>query len=63
MRNSQLQQSKRFTYSLDEVAEGFGISRSQVCKLIKEKKLKSLKLGDRRVVPAEVIDALLAEAA
>jgi excisionase family DNA binding protein len=47
--------------SLDEAAERLGVGRSTTKTLLGRGRLKSLKLGKRRLVPESAIDELIAE--
>lgn len=43
----------RLTYSVDEAAAAAGISRATVYRLIGSRQLRTVKLGDRRLVPRD----------
>jgi excisionase family DNA binding protein len=49
---------QRYAYSLDEAGESLGMSRPGVYGLIRAGKLKTLKLGRRRLVPADELRRL-----
>jgi excisionase family DNA binding protein len=46
-------------FSIKETARACGISRATVYRLVADGKLKTLKIGARRVVPVSAIEALL----
>lgn len=48
-------ESTRIAYTVHEVAELLGISRPMVYYLINERKLKSFKIGRRRLVSAKAL--------
>jgi excisionase family DNA binding protein len=50
---------KRRALSILEAAGVCGLSRSTVYRLIAQKKLTTIKVGARRLVPVAAIDALL----
>jgi excisionase family DNA binding protein len=47
--------------SLDDAAERLGLGRSTTKLLLAKGRLKSLKIGKRRLVPEGAIEALIAE--
>lgn len=49
----------RTLLTLEEAAEALNLSRSFVCILVKEKKLLSLKIGKRRLIPVGEIEAFV----
>jgi excisionase family DNA binding protein len=49
-------------YAVKEASEMIGISRSMLYLLMKNGALRTVKLGGRRLVPRDAIEALLAEA-
>ena len=49
----------RRTYHVNEAAAAFGLSRSTLYKLMSAGTLRSVKIGGRRLIPIEAIDALL----
>ena len=51
--------TKRLTFGVREVSEALGISISMVRKLIRENKLASLTIGDRRMVRDEDLRGFL----
>jgi excisionase family DNA binding protein len=53
----------RSAFSVAEFARAIGISRGSVYALIAAGELKSLKLGDRRIIPASELQRLLSRAA
>lgn len=52
---------KAIVYSVTEVAELLGISRSYAYKLVKEGKIPVLDLGNRKVVPKAYLDKWIKE--
>ena len=48
------------SYSVEDAAKALGIGRTFVFQLIKEGKLRAVKLGRRTVVPVKECEALLA---
>ncbi len=58
-----LQLQERRALSIRETAQVCGISRATIYRLIAERKLTTLKIGARRLVPLGAIDALLNGAA
>ena len=53
----------RLVYSIKEAAHACGLSRATLYRLIAAGKLRTVKVGARRLVPVEAIDALLREGA
>jgi excisionase family DNA binding protein len=53
------QKQERRALSIEEAAETCGLSRATIYRLIEQKKLTTLKIGARRLVPVGAIDALL----
>jgi excisionase family DNA binding protein len=53
----------RLVYSIQEAAHACGLSRATLYRLIAAGKLRTVKVGARRLVPVEAIDALLREGA
>jgi excisionase family DNA binding protein len=49
----------RRAFSIVETAKVCGLSRATIYRLIEQKKLMTLKIGARRLVPVGSIDALL----
>ena len=47
-------------YAVEEAATALGISRTATFKLIKEHKLRVVKIGRRTLVPVTEVDALMA---
>jgi excisionase family DNA binding protein len=56
-------EEKRRALSPREAERTLGISHATLYRLIKDGKLKTIKLGSRRLVPVASIEALLAEGA
>jgi excisionase family DNA binding protein len=52
-------EEKRRALSPREAERTLGISHATLYRLIKDRKLKTIKLGGRRLVPVGAIDALL----
>ena len=50
------------SYRPDGAAKALGVSRDKVFQLLREGKLRSVKLGQTRIIPAEALAELLAEA-
>lgn len=46
-------------YRISEVSFSYGIGRTKLCELIKTGKLRTVKVGGRRLIPAESLEALL----
>jgi excisionase family DNA binding protein len=53
---------ERRALSIMETARAVGLSRATIYRLIEQKRLATLKIGSRRLVPVGEIDALLAKA-
>jgi excisionase family DNA binding protein len=53
------QKQERRALSVQETAEACGLSRATIYRLIEQKKLATLKIGARRLVRPEAIEALL----
>jgi excisionase family DNA binding protein len=53
-------EEKRRALSPREAERTLGISHATLYRLIKDGKLKTIKLGSRRLIPIDAIDALLA---
>ena len=51
---------KRLAYQVNPFCEMLGIGRTTFYNLVKEKKLRTVMIGGRRVVPATEADRLLA---
>lgn len=52
---------EKLVFSIQEVAELLGISRSYAYELAKEKKIPVLDLGRRKVIPKESLETWIAE--
>ena len=57
-----IQVPERRALSVMETARAVGLSRATIYRLIEQKRLATLKIGSRRLVPVGEIDALLAKA-
>jgi excisionase family DNA binding protein len=66
MSNDELR-AERLLYRVEEAAEVLGVCRTTMYRLIREREVRSVKIGDSRRVPgsalAEYVDCLLNEAA
>ena len=51
----------RLSLSIMETAQTLGVSRATIFRLIEQKKLATLKVGARRLVPVSAIHALMRE--
>jgi excisionase family DNA binding protein len=58
MSNITVKQERR-ALSIGETAQTCGLSRATIYRLIEQGKLKTLKIGARRLVPVGALDALL----
>ena len=61
--SNKAEKQERRALSIKEAAETCGLSRATIDRLIDQKKLATLKIGSRRLVRPEAIDALLSEGA
>lgn len=52
---------ERLFYSVPEIAEILGISRSLAYKMVKEKKIPALEIGKRRVIPKKELQEWTSE--
>ena len=57
--SNNIQKQDRRALSIKEAAQTCGLSRATLYRLIEQKKLMTLKIGARRLVPVASIDALL----
>lgn len=55
--------AERLAYSINEVAETLGVSRDLVFDLLRRGDLHSIKVGRRRIIPADALDKFLNAAA
>lgn len=46
-------------FRIDEAVASYGIGRTKLYELMKEGKLRTVKVGGRRLIPAESLEALL----
>jgi excisionase family DNA binding protein len=51
----------RRAYQINEATAAYGLSRTTLYKLIKSGALHSVKVGGRRLIPTDSIEALLAD--
>lgn len=51
---------KRRALSVDEFAQQYGVGRSTAYNWMREGKLRTVKVGGRRLIPVDVAEALLA---
>jgi excisionase family DNA binding protein len=65
--NSQSQaareQQRRLAYSVRETVRTTNLSYASIYRLIRAGKIRSVKIGGRRLIPASALDALLEEGA
>jgi excisionase family DNA binding protein len=54
---------ERRALSVVEAAQAVGISRATVYRLVQQRRLATVKIGSRRLVPVSAIDSLLEKAA
>jgi excisionase family DNA binding protein len=54
---------ERKALSVKETARAVGISRATVYRLVQQKRLATVKIGSRRLVPVSALDNLLEKAA
>lgn len=52
---------EKLTYSIQEVAELLGISKSYAYEMVKLKKIPSIQIGKRRVVPKITLEQWILE--
>lgn len=50
----------RLAYSIDEAGQALGVTGRHIRNLIERGEIRSVRLGRRRVIPAEVLRELLA---
>lgn len=53
---------ERIAYSIQEFADMLGVSRDLVNDMLRDNQVKSIKAGNRRLIPASAIEAYLATA-
>lgn len=51
---------ERLTYTVEEAAGAIGCGRTSVFRLLREGKLRSIRVGSRRLIPREEIDRFIA---
>lgn len=52
----------RLSYGIDEAARALGLGRTTIYALIGEGLLRSIKVGNRRLIPASALESFLAAA-
>lgn len=52
----------RLSYSIDEAAYALGLGRTMIYELIAKGQIKSIKVGNRRLIPTSALDAFFAAA-
>ena len=57
------QNPERRALSVGEAARAVGISRATLYRLVQQKRLATVKIGSRRLVPVSALDNLLEKAA
>jgi excisionase family DNA binding protein len=57
------QNPERRALSVEEAARAVGISRATLYRLVQQKRLATVKIGSRRLVPVSALDNLLEKAA
>ena len=50
---------KKLVYSVDECASVLGVSRSHVYRLVNDGRIKSIEIGNRKVIPISSLEDLL----
>jgi excisionase family DNA binding protein len=58
--NKRNEPDARRAYQVNEAAAAYGLSRSTLYKLMAIGKLRTVKIGGRRLIPVDAIEALLA---
>jgi excisionase family DNA binding protein len=49
----------RLAHSIEEAADCLGVGRSVLCELIRDGRVKSVKIGRRRLIPDEALRSYL----
>lgn len=62
-RANQLPTAQRQAFTVDDFCDTFGPGRSTVYRFIRERKIRTVKIGGRRLIPAEEGRRLLIEGA
>ena len=57
-----IQVPERRALSVQEAARALGISRASLYRLVQQKRLATVKIGSRRLVPVSALDNLLEKA-
>jgi excisionase family DNA binding protein len=52
---------EKLGYSIEEAAESLGVGRTVMCDLIKTRRVQTVKIGRRRIVPGEALRAYMRE--
>jgi excisionase family DNA binding protein len=52
---------EKLGYSIEEAADACGVGRTVMCGLIRDGEIKSIKIGRRRIVPAESVREYMRE--
>jgi excisionase family DNA binding protein len=61
-RKTAVAQIERRALRINDAAAAYGLGRSTLYKLMSQGKLATVKIGGRRLVPREVMEAFLAQA-
>ena len=61
MSDTTMSTGDKLAYNVDEAAELLSIGRTMVFQLIAEGRLGSLKIGNRRLIPRQDLEAFIAE--
>jgi excisionase family DNA binding protein len=59
MRSAHTQHERPRAYRVNDFCRLFGVGRTGLYKLLKEGKLPSVRIGGRRLIPADAAEALL----
>lgn len=59
---SSIATDERRALRVNDAAKSYGVSRSTIYKLMSAKKLATVKIAGRRLIPVDALEALLAEA-
>jgi excisionase family DNA binding protein len=58
---SSLDENERRALRVNDAAFAYGIGRSTIYKLMSEGKLATVKIGGRRLIPRDALEALISE--